>query len=205
MLENLLNLLKEQGQESIVNNPQIPNEQNDAVLADATHSVAEGLQSELAGGGIQNVVSLFGKNDKESGGIGNLINNPIVSKIINSFTGKLTANHGVSEAQASGIAGSLIPNVIGSLINKTNDPGNSSFSLEGIIGSLTGGNSKGENSGFDLGGLLSKFSQGGLDANSDGKIGMDDILDKIKGGAAQQQQTQAGGGGMMDLIKGFLK
>lgn len=44
MLENLFNLIKEQGQEVVVNNPAVPNEQNNAVLASATSSVAEGLQ-----------------------------------------------------------------------------------------------------------------------------------------------------------------
>lgn len=205
MLENLFNLIKEQGGEAVINNPAVPNEQNDAVLADATHSVAEGLQGELAGGGLQNVLSMFG-NGEQGGGNG-IMNNPIVSNIISSFTQKLTNNHGIAGDQAGGIASSLIPGVISSLISKTNNPSDSSFDLNGIIGSLTGGGaSNGAAGGFDLGGIVSKLSSGGLDADGDGKIELSDIVSKVTGGAQQAQQQNSGeSGGLMDMIKGFMK
>jgi len=209
MLENLLKLIKEQGTESVINNPVIPNDQNNAVLADATHSVADGLQGVLAGGGLQEVLSLFGgQHNNQSSGVGSLLNNPIVSNIVNSFKNKLTTNHGISGDKADGIAKDLIPNVLGNLVNRTNDPNNSSFDINSIIGSLTGGGNSQQtgSGGFDLQGVLSNFTNGGLDANGDGKVGMDDILSKITGGAKhQQQQAQAGGGGLMDMIQGFLK
>lgn len=208
MLENLFNLIKEQGQDSVIENPAIPNEQNDAVLADATHSVADGLQGVLAGGGLQNVLSLFNKENGNGNGGGGLLNNPIVSNIISNFTNKLTNKHGIAGEQASGIANNLIPGVLSKLVNRTNDPNNSSFDLSGIIGSLTGdGNNQSTvGNGFDLASLVSKFTNGGLDVNGDGKVGFDDVMSKITGGAKQQQeQAQTGGGGLMDIIKGFIK
>ena len=202
MLENLFNLVKEQGSSSVINNPVIPNEQNDAVLADATHSVADGLQGVLAGGGLQNVIALLKGN---SGGTTGLLNNPIVSNIISNFTNKLTNNHGIASDQASGIANNLIPGVIDNLVNRTNDPNNNSFDIGSIIGSLTGGGQS-NGGGFNLQDAISNFTNGGLDANGDGKIGMNDIMNKITGGARQQQeQAKAGGGGLMDMIQGFLK
>lgn len=204
MLENLFNLIKEQGTETVINNPIIPNDQNNAVLADATHSVADGLQGMIAGGGLQNVLSLFGGNNQNnSGAMSGLLSNPIVGSIISNFTNKLTTNHGVPGDQASGIANSLIPSVISNLVNRTNDPNNSSFDLNSIVGSLSGG---GAGSGFDIQGLIGNFAKGGLDANGDGNVGLDDIMSKITGGARQQQeQAQSGGGGLMDMIQGFLK
>lgn len=209
MLENLFNLIKEHGTDAVINNPAIPNEQNDAVLADATHSVADGLQGVLAGGGLQSILSLFNSGGNNSGGNG-LLNNPIVSNIISSFTNKLTSNHGIGGDQAGGIANSLIPGVISSLINKTNDPNNSSFDIGSIISSLSGGGGAqngGTQSGggFDIGSLVSKFTSGGLDANNDGHVGLDDLISKVTGGAQQQQTQNAGGGGLMDIIKGFIK
>lgn len=207
MLENLFNLVKEQGSDTVVNNPAIANEQNNAVLADATHSVADGLQGVLAGGGLQSVLSLFNNSANNASGGNGLLNNPIVSNIISSFTNKLTSNHGIAGDQASGIANSLIPNVFSNLINKTNDPNNAGFDMSSIIGSLTGsGGGTQAAGGFDLGGLISKFTNGGLDANHDGHIGLDDLISKVTGGAQQQQQqNQSGGGGLMDMIKGFIK
>lgn len=97
MLENLFNLIKENGAESVINNPVIPNEKNDAVIADATHSVADELQSVLAGGGLRKVLSLFNTGGNNSGAVAaGLLNNPIVSNIISSFTNKLSTNHGIA-------------------------------------------------------------------------------------------------------------
>jgi hypothetical protein len=202
MLENLFNLIKDQGAESVINNPEVPNEKNDAVIADATHAVAEGLQGELAGGGLQSVLSLFNGGNANAGGMSGLLNNPIVSNIIGSFTNKLTNNHGIAGNQASNIASSLIPSVISSLVNKTNNPNDSSFDLNGIIGSLTGGGQGQQAGGFDIAGLVGKFTSGGLDTDGDGQVEISDIISKVTGGA---QQQQAGGGGLMDMIKGFMK
>jgi len=202
MLENLFNLIREQGTDDVINNPVIPNDQNEAVLASATSSVAEGFQGELAGGGLSNVMSLFGSYENTGGG---LMNNPIVRNIINSFTNKLTTQHGIAPDQAGGIAGSLIPNVIGKLIGKTNNPGDGSFDIGSIIGSLTGGNAGGGTGGFDLQGMLNKFSGGSMDANGDGQVGLDDIMSKITTGAKQQQEQTSGGGGILDMVKGFMK
>lgn len=203
MLENLFSLVKEQGFDSVINNPEVPNEQNEAVLASATDSVAGGLQNALASGGLQNVLSLFGNRDNNGGGgIGSLMNNPIVQSIIGNFTNKLTNEQGISSTQASGIAGSLIPSVISSLIGKTNDPNDSSFDMNNIIGSLTGGGGT-SSGGFDFNSILSKFGGGGLDTDGDGQVELSDIVSKVSGGA-QQAQT-GGGGGLMDMIKGFMK
>ena len=209
MLENLFNLIKEKGVDDVINNPAIPNEQNNAVLAEATHSVADGLQGVLAGGGLQNVLSLFSNgNNNSGGGISGLLNNPIVSNIISSFTNKLSNNHGIPADQASGIANSLIPNVLSNLVNRTNDPNNNSFDINSLIGCLTGGGQTqpGGAGGFDLRGILGNLTNGGMDANGDGKVGLDDIMSKITGGAQhQQQQEQNGSGGLMNIIQGFLK
>ncbi|MBS1509734.1 MAG: hypothetical protein JST86_02740 [Bacteroidetes bacterium] len=200
MLEDLFKLVQSHAQDAVVNNPDVPNEKNDAVIADATHSVAEGFQGALAGGGLQNVISMF------AGGGGNsssLLNNPVVSNIISSFTNKLTNDHGVNNAAASGIASSLIPTVINSLISKVNDPNNSSFTLDNLLHSITGGQSSQvaaqQQPGFSFQNLISEFTGGG----NGGGGGLMNIVSQLAGGA--QSQQQGGGGGLMDMIKGFMK
>lgn len=203
MLENLFNLIKEQGQEAVINNPAVPNEQNNAVLASATSSVAEGLQGVLAGGGLSDIMSMFGgthNSAASSNGLSGLLNNPIVGNIVRSFTDKLTNQHGIAQDQASGIAGSLIPGVISKLITRTQDPNDSGFDMNSIIGSLTGGGTQA--GGFDLQDLLGKFGGGGLDTDGDGKVEISDIISKVTNGAKQQQSNT--GGGLMDMIKGFM-
>jgi hypothetical protein len=96
------------------------------------------------------------------------------------------------------------------LINKTNDPNNSSFTIEGLLKSITGGQStqvaqeqqSSGNNGFNFQDLIGQFTGGGNGAG--GGNGLMDIVSRLAGGAQQQQQRN-GGGGLMDLIKGFIK
>jgi hypothetical protein len=208
MLDNLFNLVKGLAGDAVINNQDVPNEQNEAVVAEATKTVAGGLQNLVAGGGLQSILSLFGGGGQQNNQAG-IMSNPIVSMMVGHFASKLMGNFGLNSNQASGVANNLIPNVISNLINKTNDPNNSNFTLDNLLQSLTGGQStqiaqeqqaKGE-SGFNFQNLISQFTGNGQSSNG----GLMDIVSKLAGGAQNQQQQQAGGGGLMDLIKGFMK
>lgn len=195
MLDQLFSLVKEMGAAPVIENPVVPNEQNEAVLVSATQSVTEEMQTTLAGGGLQQVLSLFGgQNTGSEAG-----SHPLVQSILANFSGKLTGQHGLSTDQAGQVAGDLIPSVLSQLVNRTNDPGDSRFDLNGLIGSLTGGGGQLP----DMNGILSRFSKGGLDADGDGKVELEDIISKVSGAASQARGGS--GGGMMDMIQGFLK
>lgn len=210
MLEELFNLVKGSAGDSVINNPDVPNEHNNEVVAEATNTVASGLRNMVAGGGLQNIISLFNNKDQQGNGGSGLLNNPIVNMMIGHFTGKLTSKYNIGGAQANNVASSLIPDVIGNLINKTNDPNNSTFSLEGLLNSITGGKTtevvqeqqSTGNSGFNFQDLIGQFTGGG--GQSGGGGGLMDIVSKLAGGA-QNQQQKTDGGGLMDLIKGFIK
>ncbi len=203
MLKELFDLVKGHATDAVINNPDVPNEHNDEVVAEATNTVASGLRNVVAGGGVQSLLSLFGSgnSDKKS-----LLSNPIVSMMMGHFAGKLMNKFNMNNTQANNLSGSLIPNVLGSLISKTNDPGNSGFSLEKLLGSITGNNtdtSTGAQSdgGGGLQDMLKQLTGGG---QSSGGGGIMDIVKSLAGGA-QQQQQQNGGGGLLDIIKGFIK
>ncbi|MEP7166266.1 MAG: hypothetical protein ABI741_16305 [Ferruginibacter sp.] len=208
MLEELFNLVKGSATGSVVDNPDVPNEHNNAVIAEATNTVASGLRNMVAGGGLQNILSLFSGEGQQKDNKG-LLNNPMVNMMVGHFASKLMSKFNLGGNQAGKVANDLIPNVISNLINKTNDPNNSSFSIEGLLNSITGGQSdevvqeqqtKG-NSGFNFQDLISQFSNGGQNGGGGGLM---DIVSKLAGGA-QAQQEKNGGGGLMDMIKGFLK
>ena len=207
MLEELFNLVKGTATESVINNTDVPNENNNAVIAEATNTVASGLRNLVAGGGLQNILSLFSGGQQQSSK--SLLSNPIVNMMVGHFSGKLMSKYNLGGAQASNVANSLIPNVLSDLINKTNDPNNSSFSIEGLLNSLTGGQSAqvareqqaSGNTGFNFQELISQFGGG---QSNEGGGGLMDIVSKLAGGAQAQQQKNAGGG-LMDMIQGFLK
>ncbi|HMK03883.1 MAG TPA: hypothetical protein VK489_06820 [Ferruginibacter sp.] len=191
MLKELLDLVRGQATETVINNPDVPNEHNEDVIAEATNTVASGLRNVVAGGGVQSLLSLFGGSGNKKG----LLSNPIVSMMMGHFAGKLMNKFGLNNNQANNLSGSLIPNVLGSLINKTNDPNESGFSLDGLLGSITGNKS---NAGGGLGDILGQLTASN-DAGSSG--GIMDIIKNLASGAQQQQQRN--GGGLLDLIKGF--
>jgi hypothetical protein len=224
MLDQLFNIVKQFGQDTVVNNPDVPNEYNQEVMADATQTIAGGFKNIVAGGGLQNIIDLFkgggntaGGNGSNGGGIGGLLKNPIVSMMVGYFISKLVKKYSMSPSVASGVANSLIPNSLNGLINETKDPNNANLNLDGLIGSLigAGGGSSDEQEqpeqkggGSPLQDLLEKFTGGGGGNSSGGGGGFDlqDIISKFTQKSQNSFQNESGGGGgLMDLIKGFIK
>ena len=194
MLKELFDLVKGHATETVINNPEVPNEHNNEVVAEATNTVASGLRNVVAGGGVQSLLNLFGSG---GGNKKSLLSNPIVSMMMGHFAGKLMNKFGLNNNQANKVSGNLIPDVLGSLINKTNDPSDPGFNLENLLGSITG-NKSGQASGGGIGDLLKQFNGGA----QGGGGGIMDIIKSLAGGAQQQQQKN---GNLLDLIKGFAK
>ena len=196
MLKELFDLVKGQATDTVINNPDVPNQYNNDVVAEATNTVASGLRNVVAGGGVQNILSMFGSNPNKK----SLLSNPIVSMMMGHFASKLMNKFRMGPSQANNLSGNLIPNVLGTLINKSNDPNDSAFSLDKLLASITGGRSNEVTSqAGGLGGLLRQFNSGGQ-SNGDGLL---DIVKTLAGGAQEQQQRN--GASLLDLIKGFAR
>jgi hypothetical protein len=197
MLKEIFDLVRGNARETVIDNPDVPNEYNDEVVAEATNTVASGMRNMVAGGGLGSLLSLF-----KGGGSGKkgLLQNPIVNMMMGHFASKLMNKFNMNNRSANNLSGNLIPNVLSSLINKTNDPGDSSFSLDKLIGSITGRKEQVATSGRGgIGDLVSQFTGGGN--GSSGGNGMLDIIKQFAGGAQEQQKKN---GNLMDLIKGFM-
>ena len=212
MLEQLFKLIENESQTEIINNPAIPEEQNNHAVGLATDSIFNGLQGALANGGLKDVLGMFAGNQSTG------TDNQLVNGISGNFITNLMNKFGLDSEKATAIAKSVIPAVLGKLVSKTNDPNDNSFNINGVIGSLMGGDSSQgspvqvdgitgqQGGGIDFGSILKNLSQGGLDSNQDGSIGLDDLsglISKVTG----NKQTQQGSsdGGVMDLLKGFMK
>lgn len=211
MLDKIFDLVKKFGQDTVVNNPEVPNQYNDDVMADATKTIGSGFQNVMAGGGFQNILDLFkGGANKSGGGVGGLLKNPIVTMMVGYFISKLVGKYKMNPAAASNVSNSLIPNVLQGLISRTasTDPADDAFDFNDLIGSLTGGKVKTSESGtggFNFQGLLNKFLGGGNGKENNGQGDLQDIIGEVTSGARENQGQQAEkGGGLMDLIKGFM-
>jgi Bacterial protein of unknown function (DUF937) len=163
MFENLLNLVKEHAGDAIVKNNAIPNEHNDTAIQTTATSIMDSLKGQVSGGNIADLAGLFKGN---TGGASIGMMNNISGDVVKNLMSKL----GIDNAAASGIASSLIPSVMNSLVKKTNDPNDSSFDLQGIIGSLGGNNSM-------ISGVMDMLGGGKENATS----GVGGILNTVKG------------------------
>jgi hypothetical protein len=223
MLDQLFNIVKQFGQETVVNNPDVPNEYNQEVMADATHTIAGGFKNMVAGGGLQSIIDLFKGGGTSSpgtgtgGGLGGLLKNPIVTMMIGHFISKLVGKYSMSPSIASNVANTLIPKSLNGLIDQTRDPNNPKLTLDGFIGSLIGGNNSEEKpeekpaktgGGSPLQDLIEKFTGGGGgSANTGGGGGgfdLQDIIGKLTQKSQNSFEEGKGGGGLMDMIKGFF-
>jgi len=170
MFEQLTQLVQQFGQDAVVNNNAVPNEHNDAVIEEAGNSIFSSLQKMASGGGIDQLAGLLNGNNAQDS------SNPAVQQITQQLTGSLGEKFGLDSNAAAGIAGSIIPKVLGGLVNKANDP-NDSFQLTDLIGAISGGGA--QSSGIMD--AISKYgTQFGLDQNADGKVDLSDAMAATK-------------------------
>ncbi|WP_028786486.1 hypothetical protein [Terrimonas ferruginea] len=208
MLDQIAQLVKQYGEGAVVANTDVPNDQNNAVMAEATKTVTSGLQNVMAGGGLQNILDMFKGNSQDGqggGGIAGLLKNPMVTMMIGHFISKLTTKFNMSPAQASNVANQLIPNVVNDMVTKTasTESADSAFNIDDLVGSLTGGKN------FNLQGMLEQFTGGG-NSSSGGQGGgfdLQDIISQVTQGAQEKKSekaTEGGGGGIADMIQSFF-
>ncbi|MBP6551165.1 MAG: hypothetical protein KA208_08440 [Flavobacterium sp.] len=164
MLEQLTQLVQQYGNDAVVKNNAIPNEQNDAVMGEASNSILSGLQKIASEGGVEQLAGLFQGNAAQDS------SNPVVQQLTQQLSGSLGEKFGIESSAASGVAGSLIPQILGSLVGKAKDP-NDSFQISDLVNAISGGGNG------NLMEAVSKYGgQFGLDQNADGKVDMEDAM-----------------------------
>lgn len=184
MIDQLMQLIQQSGQQSVVENNEVPNENNDAILNEAQQSIASGLQG-LASTGELNTLMGSAQNPQQ------VAAHPVVQNISNNFMGSIMEKFGLSKGTAATIAASIIPMVMGKMMNKGGgQQGGSGFDLGGLLSSLTGGNATSQAQGQPQpqqqsgGGIMDTLSnlgaKFGLDKDGDGDVDMSDISKMIK-------------------------
>ncbi|WP_199135994.1 hypothetical protein [Pedobacter sp. ASV12] len=168
MLENLNELVRENAQDAVVNNSEIPNEHNEAVIEAASGSIFESLKAQVTSGNLSGLADIFNGGNAEG--------SAVAAQASGSFVDKLSGL-GINAETAKNVASSIIPSIIGKLTQKTNDPNDSSFNLQDILGKLAGG-SDGK---FDLSDVMGMFNGGNQAPSADGQAEGGGLVDKLKG------------------------
>lgn len=133
MLDKIKNIVREYSGDAIINNPSVPNEKNEEAIDTTASSIMNQLKGEASSGNMNSVMDMFkGGSDTSS--------NPATSKISNGVAGDLMKKLGIDNAAAAGIANKIVPNILGKMKSKSDDPNDKDFDIKDILGSFGGGN-----------------------------------------------------------------
>ena len=173
MFDQLSELVKQFGDEAVINNPTVPNEHNEAVMQEAGSTILSGLKDMVATGNIDDLSGMLSGKTAING------NNPVVKQLTEKVTGNLGEKFGLSKDAAGSVAGGLITQILGGLLNNAKDAKQPGFNMNDLIAAISGGK------GGNLMDAVSKYGgQFGLDQNNDGKVDIGDAMAAVskKGG-----------------------
>lgn len=142
-------------------------------MQEAGGSILSGLKDMVTNGNISDLSGMLSGNTPIDA------NNPVVQQLTEKVTGNLGEKFGLSSDAAGSVAGGLIPQILGGLINKAKDPNQPGFNMNDLVSAISGGQ------GGGLMDTVSKYGgQFGLDQNNDGKVDMGDAMAAVskKGG-----------------------
>lgn len=174
MLETLMNLVQQNAGQAVINNPAIPNNQNDNVMQTVASSILSGLGQQAQGGGLGNLLGMVVNG-------GNVQQSPVTAGVQQNVEQNLMQKLGISPQVAMSIAAAVVPVVLSKLMNKASDPNDSSVDGNSILGAATG------QQGVDWMGMAGA-------AMADGKLDMNDLLRVV----GQQ------GGGLGGMLGGLF-
>ncbi len=192
MLDQLLDIIKNNSQEAVVNNPAVPNQDNEAVQSTLLTSIVQGFQGEAAKGNIGGIMELLsGKQDVNQ--------SPVVSGISQNAIGSLMDKFGISGSTAQSIVAAVLPVVLKTVIGKMNNSGDSSMDANSVLGSLLAG-SGAQTGGFDFSQVTRAMADGKLDMNDLKNIG--GSLFGGNKGDAKKDENEGGLGGLLGGLFG---
>ena len=167
MERQLEQLIRDNGQDCVMDNDQVPNEKNEQVINAASSSITDVLKEKSSSGGTTDLINSFTSGNGDGGNM--------VEQVKNTFASKLSGL-GINAETAKSIGAALIPLIMSKFFNKAADPNDSSFNLQEIIGKFAGG----ADGKFDMNDVKDMFNGGDKGASSDDK-GDGGIVDKLKG------------------------
>lgn len=173
MFDELFKMIQESGQQTVVENQEVPNEHNEDVMREAHSAIVSELGN--TANSPEQVNSLLGSVQS-----GQAQSNPAVQRISDNFMGNIMQKFGLSSGTAASIASSIIPMVLGRMMNR-GQQGGGGLDLGGLLSSLTNGGSSGTSMSGGLGnasgGIGSKL---GLDKDGDGDVDLNDLTKMFK-------------------------
>jgi hypothetical protein len=133
MLDQLLKLVEQNAQQSILQNRAIPDQLNNAAIKEVTNQIFNGIKGEVTQGHMDQVISLFqsGVSKQQS---------PVLTAIVDNVTRNLASKFNLDASVARSVADQIVPQVMAQVIKKTNDPRDIDFDLQQMLRGMSGNN-----------------------------------------------------------------
>jgi len=145
MFEKLFLLVKNNAGKAIIDNPEIPEKDREAIFNEASSSIIEVLKGQMESGRLKDLVKYFQYPD--------IYHNPLVNSVVNKFAGKLNKYYGMDPASALRTANSVMPPVMLELIRQSKSEQNNDFVLGAFLSKINGNRA-------DLSGLVDNLIRG---------------------------------------------
>lgn len=177
MLEQLQQLVQQFGRQAVVENQDVPDEQNQAVMDEAQSTIINGLQNLAQSGQLNDLARQVQDGQSVNA------NHPAVQQLSGNLAGNLMQKFGLDNGAANGVATSLIPMVLGKILGNKGQ-GSGGFDLGGLLSSFTGNTTTGQaGSGATSSGFMDQISnigaKFGLDKDGDGDVDLNDVKKMI--------------------------
>ena len=132
MLNQIVNLVKEQAMSQFINQTDVPNEQAEVAAQAAGASIFETITSQISSGNIAGITNLLTGGNSQIN-----VSNPIIQNVMNTLARKLMGN-GISQDTAQSASSSVIPNLMEQVIGKFTSPAkkDAAFDTESLISSV---------------------------------------------------------------------
>jgi hypothetical protein len=157
MWEQIAQLIQQTTQQSVVNNPAVPNEHNEAVIAEAKNAITETLSGLTANGRADEAAEILQSPD-----------HPATQQIESNFANTIMQKFGINGQAAGGIAASLIPSIMNAIRGQAGNGSSGGFNIQELLQSFSGGG----NLSATLSGIGAKM---GLDKDGDGDVDLNDL------------------------------
>ncbi|HVV55706.1 MAG TPA: hypothetical protein VHC47_10295 [Mucilaginibacter sp.] len=130
MFEKLFLLVKNNAGKAVIDNPEIPEKDREAILNEASSSIIEVLKGQMETGRLKDLLKYFQYPE--------IYQNPLVTSVVNRFAGKLNKFYGMDPASALKTANALMPPVMQELIRQSKNNQNKEFSLGSFLSKING-------------------------------------------------------------------
>ncbi|GAB3275598.1 hypothetical protein GCM10027347_49000 [Larkinella harenae] len=190
MMETLMGLIRQQAGDAVMNNPAIPNHQNEEALQAISSGFMGGLQKQAQGGNLANLIGMV----MGQGSAANVNTNPVTQGVQQTVQQTLMERIGISPQIAGSIASVVVPMVLSKLMTKARDTNDSSVDGNEILSSVTG------KKGVDWMSVAGSVM-------ADGKLDMGDLMrvaGGFMGGDKNDKPNQSGSGGLGGMLGGLF-